>query len=757
VDKSDVQFWRTGWHRRIGLNGKSTSGLKLNHLALPRLGISSQVYLFVFALVCALVITTALAWVDAGQQAIQRYESEIEDSLQVFQADFSRATRDLNALGTWLVGQETLADLAQSRDTGALARYLEPWTEVNIADSIIVADATGVLLTQVGIGEAVPLGSSLVTNPGVAEALSGKKTLGLALDPAGRLQGRVVLPWYALEAKSPSGVILLAFHADGTFLKYQARRPDQEIALVYNDTMFILTLTDSQGQPWVNASLPTEVLKASRENRPSEFLTIETEIGKYLFRFRPLEASSSVKPAMYGVGISLATIDRERLSLFRTFGLGILLIAIGATMGGFVFVRALTIPLRILDHAAQEMAQGDLSKSIRLQRNDELGDLARHMESMRQQLLRALGSATLEKSRYAAVIRDMGIAAVVTDRNLNIVSVNPVAEALLGQRQAELEGQPWGRVFVNGKETGSTVPSWGLEETQGAGEQNFALHGHLHLRARPQKTIDVLSTPVEAEGTPAGYVHILQDASAQEQLVRAQDEFIMNAAHELRGPLASLRASIELLVEDYAVMPKQELAVMLRTLQRAIVKFQGLVENIVDIGNIQAGRFRVRPKPTRLDHLVADVLTQINPLLIGRAQRVQLRLEGPAPCMVSADRPRIMQVLINLITNASKYGPEGQAIDLHAFPKDEFIIIEVTDCGPGIPPEEQANLFQRFYRGRRAEEEGIGIGLGLALAREIVTAHGGQMEVESKVGEGTTFWFSLPKADPVQSSAGKVA
>jgi two-component system sensor histidine kinase VicK len=115
--------------------------------------------------------------------------------------------------------------------------------------------------------------------------------------------------------------------------------------------------------------------------------------------------------------------------------------------------------------------------------------------------------------------------------------------------------------------------------------------------------------------------------------------------------------------------------------------------------------------------------------------------------MVSADRPRIVQVLINLITNASKYGPEGESIDLHAFPKDEFIIIEVTDRGPGIPPEEQAHLFQRFYRGRRAEEEGIGIGLGLALAREIVTAHGGQMDVQSKVGEGTTFWFSLPKAE----------
>ena len=729
------------------LNGKGHGELKLKRFSFPRLGISSQVYLFVLAVVLALVITATIAWIDAGQQAIQRYENEIEGGLQVFQADFNRATRDLNALGNWLVGQRTLADMVQSRDTGALTRYLEPWTEVTIADSIIVVDKDGVLLTQVGVGQMVPRGSNLTNNPGVTEALSGKKSIALAPDATGRLQGRVVLPLYALGAESPSGVIVLGFYVDGTFLKYQTRRPDQEIALVYNDKMSILTLTDPQGQPWVNLSLPAEVLRASRENHPSEFVAIETDIGKYLFRFRPLEASSSVKTGMYGVGVSLGTIDGERLSLFRTLGLGILAIAVGAALGGLVFARALTVPIRILDNAARAMAQGDLSKSIRLRRNDELGDLARQMESMRQQLLGALSTATLEKSRYAAVIRDMGVAAVVTDHNLNIVSVNPVAEALLGQRRSELEGQPWRRIFVNGKGAGSQPPFWGLGETEVAGEQNFALRGRFNSRVRPQKTIDVLSTQVEIEGTPAGYVHILRDASAQEELGRAQDEFIMNAAHELRGPLASLRASIELLVEDYAVMPKQEMAVMLRTLQRAIVKFQGLVENIVDIGNIQAGRFRVRPTPTRLDNLVADVMTQISPLLTGRAQRVQVRIECPVPCMVSADRPRIVQVLINLITNASKYGPEGESIDLHAFPKDEFIIIEVTDRGPGIPPEEQAHLFQRFYRGRRAEEEGIGIGLGLALAREIVTAHGGQMDVQSKVGEGTTFWFSLPKAE----------
>lgn len=298
---------------------------------------------------------------------------------------------------------------------------------------------------------------------------------------------------------------------------------------------------------------------------------------------------------------------------------------------------------------------------------------------------------------------------------------------------------------MNGNE-GKSQSNWSLGETEVSPDNSLIARGRFPLRAQPQVILDVISTQVEVEGKPAGYVHILQDASAQEQLVRAKDEFIVNVAHELRGPLASLRASIELLVEDHATMSMPDLGVMLRTMQRAVVKFQGLVENLVDMGNIQVGRFRVRAAPIRLSSLFEDALAQVNPLLQGRRQSAKINVDCGS-LLICADRQRIAQVLINLLSNASKYGPEGEPITLSVCSKDGFVIIEVTDRGPGIAPEEQARLFQRFYRGWRAEEEGIGIGLGLALAREIVQAHGGQMDVRSRVGQGTTFWFSLLKAD----------
>jgi PAS domain S-box-containing protein len=714
---------------------------------LPHPNLTTQVYLFVLALTLALLVLAGVAWIDAERQSTLHFENDIEASLQVFQSDFNRAISDLTALGNWLVAQKTLVDQVQSHDGPGLARFLQPWTEVNIADSILVTDKEGLLIAQVGMGPPALPGTDMSNLPGLRDALLGKKTTGLAPDAAGRLEGRLVLPIYASDSQSPIGAIDLGFYADGSFLKYQARQPDQEIALVYNDQMTILTLTDQQGKPWSNTAPPPQVLQALREGHASDYTTVGTDVGTYLFKFEPFESPSSAKIGMYGVGVPVSALNNEQQTLFRTFGLGILLIAIGTCVVGILFARALGSPLRTLGGAAEAIAKGDLSNRIILRRDDELGDLARQMEGMRQQLRQAFEMAELEKSRYAAVIRDMGVAAVVTDHNLNIVSLNPVAEALLGESQAHLQNKSWREVFVDGDGSGARSPFWDLSDNEITNGQNFALRGRLALRAKPYRSVEVISTQVEVKGVAAGYVHILRDISAQEHLTRAQDEFIMNAAHELRGPLASLRASIELLVEDFAVMPPQEMAVMIKTLQRAVVKFQGLVENIIDIGNVQAGRFRIRPMPTPLESMISDALSQVGPLLAGRGQQARVNIECAAPLFVLADRLRIIQVLINLVTNASKYGPEGEPIDVCACIKDAFALVEVTDRGPGIALEEQAHIFQRFYRGRRAEEEGLGIGLGLALAREIVTAHGGRIDVNSKIGEGTTFWFTLPRTD----------
>jgi signal transduction histidine kinase len=717
--------------------------------SLSRLGIAAQVYLGVLALALALLITEGAAWINTERQARAQSEIEIEDGLDGFQSDFVRATRELMALGDWLVNEKSFNDLVQARDGGALVKFLEPWTSVNIVDSILVTDKDGNPLARLGEHSATNLTLSN-DSPDLSDARAGKRVVGLARDSVGRLQGRVILPIYSSGSASPTGTLLLSFYLDGSFLQYRFRKLNQEIAIVYDDRLYIITLTNAQSASWGGDPAPASILKSQREGRPGNFVTLETDIGNYLFKFKPFQ-SPVTNAGMYGVGISVAAVDNLRTNLFQTFGIGIIVIALGMGLGAFFFGRRLTRPIRQLSNAAQAMAHGNLTTPIRLARNDELGDLARDIDRMRDQLHHALERATLEHGRYAAVIQSMSVAAIISDQDLKIAAVNSAAEILLKTNQAELLGQPWYRVFGSDSRDDGAANLWALGEPDTNNANGLIVRGRFPLHARPQFKFDVISTQVQVGGNPAGFVHILSDATAQEQLVRTKDEFIMNAAHEFRGPLASLRASIELLVEDYATMSKQDLSVMLRSMQRAVVKFQGLVENLIDVGNIQAGHFRVRAVPVRLISLIEDALDQLTPLLQGRSQSVQVQSNEFSNWVVFADRARITQVLINLINNASKYGPEGEPIVISAENDANFVIVRVTDAGPGIQPEEQSRLFQRFYRGRRAEEEGIGIGLGLALAREIVQAHGGQIGVSSQMGTGTTFWFSLPRVEAAEN------
>jgi signal transduction histidine kinase len=145
-----------------------------------------------------------------------------------------------------------------------------------------------------------------------------------------------------------------------------------------------------------------------------------------------------------------------------------------------------------------------------------------------------------------------------------------------------------------------------------------------------------------------------------------------------------------------------------------------------------------------------DAVSQIEPLLRARGQNLEINLDGHGSAVVSADRTRVLQVLVNLLKNASKYSPLNQAITLSVCGDSGQFFFGVTDRGPGITLEDQAHLFERFFRGKRAEEEGAGVGLGLALAKGIVEAHGGHIGVSSTIGSGSTFWFSLPEAGTLE-------
>lgn len=169
------------------------------------------------------------------------------------------------------------------------------------------------------------------------------------------------------------------------------------------------------------------------------------------------------------------------------------------------------------------------------------------------------------------------------------------------------------------------------------------------------------------------------------------------------------------------------------------------MEDLLSAGSIQAGRFRVVPRPTSLRAIVDDALEEIDLTLKERDQRPLVEIRADIDTVL-ADHRYIRQVLSNLLTNASKYGPQGGTIRVSAEAIDDGARVAVADEGPGIPAEQQRGLFERYYRLRPGGADEPGIGLGLAIAKGIVEAHGGRIGVDSGPGAGTLVWFTLRAA-----------
>lgn len=710
-----------------------------------KLDITAKVYLYlVIALLCAFLISAVLIWNRVDELASAHLQEGITENGITFQQYYRREIRALTALGNWLGMQRRLVELIKSRDGAALAGYLLPWLQSTVVDSIGIVDRDGTVLLRMAEDQPFGQGDDWQDQAGIKEALRGGRSDGLEQDSHGRLQGRVILPIYEDEQYPPIGVLILGFYLDGSFLQDLVRSTTTDIIVVYKDRIAAASLTEIQGKLSVGQQAPATILAAEKENRPTDFLDIQTDIGTYRFKFYPLPSPTHVTVGMFGFGVPLTSLNTERDATLKAFGIGLVagLIVIGIV--GLLLARSLVIPVRELTAAAQAMSGGNLSTTIQLKRNDELGDLARQMENMREQLDQALRSSLLDKRRYELVIESMGVPVVVTDQDYCLMAVNASAEVLFRKNKASLLGQSWNELFaVSESGQDQTLARSGV---MGASpDATLTLRRRFPLRARPQAVLNIISTQVQVDGKTSGYVHILEDVSPIEAFARAKDEFLLNVAHELLGPLASWRTSLDLLLEDYATFNKRDLRVMLRSLQKTVLKFQGLVENLVDIGRVQAGRFTVHPVPTRFNRILKDGVSQIEFLLKAKGQQLEVKDLCPPNCIVLADRARIIQVLVNLLLNASKYSPENHPIVLSTCRDWGYVFVGVTDHGAGIPPEDQAQLFQRFFRGKLVEEEGAGLGLGLALVKSIVEGHGGQIGVNSRVGEGATFWFSIPE------------
>ena len=249
------------------------------------------------------------------------------------------------------------------------------------------------------------------------------------------------------------------------------------------------------------------------------------------------------------------------------------------------------------------------------------------------------------------------------------------------------------------------------------------------------------------EGGDARVALVFRDISEEEAMHRLLGHFLASVSHEFRTPLSAVAAAVELLMDQAADLSTDEIQELLTSLHLGVLNLQKLVDNLLEIANIEAGRFQVRPRPCNLDEIIAEAVRTMQPLLSKHGQRLTVELPASIP-VVQADPRRAVQVVVNLLSNASKYGPINAEIIIGVSATHNWVRVTVSDEGPGIAAAQRADLFERFAASEGASgDRHTGFGLGLSVVKAIVEGHNGQVGVDDRPGGGSIFWFTLPAID----------
>ena len=248
-------------------------------------------------------------------------------------------------------------------------------------------------------------------------------------------------------------------------------------------------------------------------------------------------------------------------------------------------------------------------------------------------------------------------------------------------------------------------------------------------------------------GKVVGMVASLPDAAQHKELQRVQRDFVAHITHELRAPLSSIRAALEILEEEFKGKLKVDEEKMMSTALRNSDRLADMINSILDFSKIEAGQMTVAQRQTNPEKIVREAVESVTPWASKKHLGLSLSVVPGLP-PVYADEKRTVQVLINLLSNAIKFTPTGGRVTVALAParenRDKFLEFSVTDTGPGIAKADQKKVFEKFVQIASGEMTTAGTGLGLSIAKALVHLQGGQLGVDSDTGRGAAFVFTLP-------------
>ncbi len=349
------------------------------------------------------------------------------------------------------------------------------------------------------------------------------------------------------------------------------------------------------------------------------------------------------------------------------------------------------------------------------------------------------------QERAEAIMAGAADGLILMSPDERITYLNPAARQLLGRRSRGAVGRKTTIAELLGQEeepqevTVSGRTHAGQHGAMTVREYTLPGTGHQVIEARRK----CLTSP---DGRPVGCVVSLRDVTAEREISRMKDEFVSTVSHELRTPLTSIKGYVDLILDDEAGPINEVQREFLTIVQANSDRLVTLINDMLDVSRIEAGRVHLKIEPIDVSELAAATVEIFRAAADSAGVELAVRVPKSLPC-AAADRDRVGRVLVNLLSNAIKYSPNGGKATFSARLRGEEIVISVADTGVGISPADQKLLFSKFYRVDSSLTQAIGgSGLGLNICRRIVELLGGRIWVRSQVGKGSKFSFTLPVA-----------
>jgi signal transduction histidine kinase len=232
-----------------------------------------------------------------------------------------------------------------------------------------------------------------------------------------------------------------------------------------------------------------------------------------------------------------------------------------------------------------------------------------------------------------------------------------------------------------------------------------------------------------------------------QELDRLKSAFVSIVSHELRTPMTSIKGYVENMLDGLTGLLTDKQAYYLGRVRFNVERLTRMINDLLDLSRIEAGRAELALAATPVAEFITEITESLQPVASAKGVALRGQFHGE-PAVMQADRDKLHQILTNLIQNAVKFTPTGGEIGVDARLDDGFVLFCVADTGCGIGPHELSRVFERFYRGEGVQAEQRGAGLGLAITKSLVELHGGKIWVESQLGQGSRFFFTIPAAAP---------